>query len=50
MTKLYLVPPLKTIEEELEEIQLPLFDLFMNEDGTWFHEAVKKLEDDTDDK
>lgn len=32
------------IEEELEEIQLPLFDIVMHEDGTWVQRAIEELE------
>jgi hypothetical protein len=49
MTKLTLLlskPIEEQIEEETEEIQLPLFDIFMNEDGTWFHQAIEKLEEE----
>ena len=35
-----------TVEETIEEIQLPLFDLTIHEeDETWFQEALKQLED-----
>jgi hypothetical protein len=44
--RLYLVPS-KSVEEEIEEIQLPLFDIIVNEDGTWFEKEVSKLENDT---
>lgn len=45
MTNIYLVPPSKSVEEEIEEIQLPLFDIIINEDGTWFEKTVRKLEE-----
>lgn len=47
MTKLTLIKSksLEDIEDELKEIQLPLFDIIMNEDGTWFEKAIKKLEE-----
>ena len=35
----------KTVEEEIEEIQLPLFDIIEHDEETWFTEAIKKLEE-----
>ena len=46
MTKLTLINS-PTLEQELEEIQLPLFDIIVNPDGTWFTRAVEELENDT---
>jgi hypothetical protein len=48
MTTLTLIkskPINEQIEEELEEIQLPLFDIEINEEGNWFTKAIEKLEE-----
>lgn len=44
MTKLYLIKS-PTLEEELEEIQLPLFDIIIHEDENWIQKAIRELEE-----
>lgn len=34
------------IEDEINEIQLPLFDIVVNEDGSWFEKAIKEQEEE----
>ena len=43
MTKLTLVQS-KSLEEEIEEVQLPLFDIVESQ-GNWFTEQIKKQEE-----
>lgn len=46
MTQLTLVPT-KSVEQEVEEIQLSFFDSIVHEeDETWFQEALKHLEEE----
>lgn len=43
MTKLTLInskPVNEQIEEEIEEIQLPLFDIIVHEESTWFEDMI----------
>jgi hypothetical protein len=48
MTKLTIInskPINKEIEEELEEIGLPNFDIIVHEDDTWFDDKIKEIEE-----
>lgn len=48
MTKLTLInsKPINTeLEEEMEEIGLPNFDIIVHEEETWFDEKIKEIEE-----
>lgn len=46
--KLKIVPPSKTVQEVAEDIQLPLFDIIVNNEGNWFTEALEAIEESND--
>lgn len=45
MTKLTLIES-KSLEQELEEIELRTFDIIVHEKETWFERAIQQIEED----
>lgn len=45
MAKLTLIES-KPLEEELEEIELPTYDIIVHEDETWFERTIREIEED----
>lgn len=45
MTNIKLVPN-KTTEQEIEEIELPTFDIIVHEEDTWFNDAIEQQEEE----
>ena len=45
MTKFRLIES-KSLEEEIEEIELPTFDIIVHEEETWFERAVRQIKED----
>lgn len=45
MTKFRLIES-KPLEEEIEEIELPTFDIIVHEEETWFERTIREIEED----